>query len=229
MELKEKMAGEITLSPNPGETIKKWREIFHVSQSLLAKRLGISPSVISDYENGRRQSPGVGTIKKVVEAILEIDRERGAVVANQYASLSVGSPAILDLAEYPVPVRGDELLAAIDGRVVACEEEIGKFVHGYTVIDSIKAIIELHGFDYMKIYGWSSERALVFSGIKYGRSPMVAIRVYPMRPALIVYHKPERIDDLAIKLAESEKISLAVTDQQLDVLIKNLRDLVGKG
>ncbi len=225
MELMEKIAGEITLSPTPGKTVKKWREIFHIPQSLLAKKLGVSPSVISDYENGRRQSPGVGTIRRIMVALMGIDRERGSPVANQYASLSTSSPAILDIAEYPVPLRGDELLEAINGRVVACEDEIGKLVHGYTVIDSIKAIIELHGFDYMKIYGWSSERALVFSGIKCGRSPMVAIRVYPMRPALIVYHKPERIDDLAIRLAESEKISLAVTDLSMDVLLRNLRGL----
>ena len=41
--------------------------------------------------------------------------------------------------------------------------------------------------DHIRVYGWSTERALVFSGIKYGRSPMIAIRVHPMKPAMVVY------------------------------------------
>ena len=51
--LAEKMAGEITLSDNPGETLKKWRASFEISQTDLASFLKVSPSVISDYESGR--------------------------------------------------------------------------------------------------------------------------------------------------------------------------------
>ena len=49
-QLREKIAGEITLSLDPGKTIRKWREEFGVSQQDLAKHLGMSPSVISAYE-----------------------------------------------------------------------------------------------------------------------------------------------------------------------------------
>ncbi|MCL4331308.1 MAG: helix-turn-helix domain-containing protein, partial [Candidatus Thermoplasmatota archaeon] len=59
MDIQEKIAGEITIAENPGETIRKWREEFQVSQLDLARYLEISPSVISDYESGRRKSPGV--------------------------------------------------------------------------------------------------------------------------------------------------------------------------
>ena len=37
--LSEKIAGDITLSPKPGQTIRKWREIFDISQSELARFL----------------------------------------------------------------------------------------------------------------------------------------------------------------------------------------------
>ena len=47
--LSEKIAGEITLSPKPGKTIRKWRNIFDISQTDLAKYLDLSPSVVSDY------------------------------------------------------------------------------------------------------------------------------------------------------------------------------------
>ncbi|MDX1612363.1 MAG: helix-turn-helix domain-containing protein, partial [Candidatus Thermoplasmatota archaeon] len=49
--LAEKMAGEITLSEHPGQTLKKWRDTFETSQTDLADELDVSPSVISDYES----------------------------------------------------------------------------------------------------------------------------------------------------------------------------------
>ena len=55
-EFKEKIAGEIALSADPGKTIKKWREEFGISQHELADNVGISHSVISDYESGRHRS-----------------------------------------------------------------------------------------------------------------------------------------------------------------------------
>jgi putative transcriptional regulator len=70
----EKMAGEITLSDNPGKTIRKWREELRISQKELALHLEMSPSVISDYESGRRRSPGIRTVRRMVEALLDIDR-----------------------------------------------------------------------------------------------------------------------------------------------------------
>ena len=61
-QVREKIAGEICLSDEPGRTIRKWREQFHISQQELSKHLGVSPSVISDYEAGRRKSPGIVVI-----------------------------------------------------------------------------------------------------------------------------------------------------------------------
>lgn len=82
--LKEKMAGEIALSEDPGKTMRKWRETFHISQQEIAKHLKVSPSVVSDYESGRRKSPGVGTVRKIIEAIIELDRDSGSPVAKQF-------------------------------------------------------------------------------------------------------------------------------------------------
>ena len=75
-ELKKKIAGEIVLSSLPGETIKKWRQIFKISQIELSKELGISASVISDYEAGRRKSPGIKLIHRIVESIINIDSKK---------------------------------------------------------------------------------------------------------------------------------------------------------
>ena len=41
-ELQERIAGEIALSDTPGSTMKKWRELFGISQVELSKFLKIS-------------------------------------------------------------------------------------------------------------------------------------------------------------------------------------------
>ena len=58
--VEKRIAGDIVLSDTPGKTIQKWRNIFKIPQRVLAKEVGVMPSVISDYENGRRKSPGIG-------------------------------------------------------------------------------------------------------------------------------------------------------------------------
>ena len=77
----------------------------------------------------------------------------------------------------------------------------------------------------MKIYGWSIERALIFTDVHYGRSPMVAIRAHPLTPAMVVYLKPDRTDPLAIKLAEKEGIPLVTTEMAVDRLVDRMNAL----
>ena len=80
--LAEAMAGEICLAENdPGAIMRRWRERFQFSQKDLAKHLEVSPSVISDYESGRRKSPRVETIRRFVEGLIEMDAARGGQVA----------------------------------------------------------------------------------------------------------------------------------------------------
>ena len=74
-QLAEKMAGEITLSDSPGHALKKWRMNFEIAPGILADRLGVSPSVISDYESGRRKSPGTAIVGKIVDTLLDMDEE----------------------------------------------------------------------------------------------------------------------------------------------------------
>ncbi|MEM2514517.1 MAG: helix-turn-helix domain-containing protein, partial [Candidatus Bathyarchaeia archaeon] len=56
-ELMRRIAGEIILSESPGRIMKKWRNLFELTQAEVARLMGISPSVLSDYENERRKSP----------------------------------------------------------------------------------------------------------------------------------------------------------------------------
>jgi putative transcriptional regulator len=223
IELKEKIAGEISLSEEPGVTIRKWRDAFSLSQQELAEHLGISPSVISDYESGRRKSPGVATVKKIVEALIDLDEKSGGRVLKRYQQ-EKPNKAILSMKEFPVPVTAEKFVKSISGKNLS-KSKFDSDVHGFTVIDSLKAIVSLDSSDYLKIYGWSSQRALIFTGVKYGRSPMVAIRAHPLKPAMVVFQKPDRVDELAIKLANLERIPLVVTELTMQKLIATLEAL----
>lgn len=221
--LSEKIAGEITLSPKPGQTIRKWRSVFGISQTDLARYLKLSPSVISDYESGRRKSPGIQTVKKIIEAFIEIDEKRGGKVLHQYDSMVDTQEGILEIMEYPYTIPAIDFIKEIEGNILT-SSEIGlkKSVKGFTLVDSVRTIETINSGDYNRLYGWSTERAIIFTGIRYGRSPMIAIRVHPVKPTVVVYHKPGSVDSLAVKLADRENIPLVVTNLSLEELKKRL-------
>jgi len=217
--LKERIAGEITISKNPGEIIQKWREMFDISQTRLAKEMGVASSVISDYEKGRRK-PGTPFVRKIVNSLIKIDEARGGDVVDRFTR--PGQEGILSKNEFPEPVSLEELLEDIEGEMIS-DINRKKDIYGYTVIDSMKAILSMKSFDYLSIYGWSTERILFFKGVEHGRSPLVAIRSTPLSPAAVCYIKPEKIDDLSRKLAEVEGIPLIRTDLDTEELIKKMK------
>lgn len=221
--LREKIAAEITLSAEPGKTIRKWREVFGISQNLLADSLGVSHSVISDYESGRRKSPGTAMVRNIVDTFIQIDVANGSPVSKRFVpEEKLG--CIISAGEFSEGIEMEEFIKLISGTNLIAEKQPHRIVWGYTIIDSLKAITSLSSGDYTKIYGWSTERALIFTNVHYGRSPMVAVRAHPLTPALVVYVKPDNTDPLAIKLAKLEKIPLVTTE--LDT--EELSELLGK-
>ena len=222
-EVSEKIAGEIILSKEIGKTIKKWRESFGITQSDMAEELEISSSMISDWEYGRR-NPNTNNIRRIVEALIKIDESRGGKNLSKYLKLE-SSDAIYDINEFSEGISAKEFAEKIQGRVVGFEEGMDRKVYGYTIMDSIKTITSFTQLDYLRLFGWSSQRAMIFCGVKFGRSPMIAIRANPLKPGLAVYHQPARIDELAIKITELERIPLIATDMPLKKLIEALHTI----
>lgn len=222
-----KIAGEIVLSKNPYKTIKKWREIFGVTQLELSKELGVSPSVVSDYESGRRKSPGANMIKRFVEALINIDEKRGSKVLRAYKRMhgsGVKNEAILDIREFSTPMKIKDFCSVVNGKFVANRHLKNKEIYGYTAIDSIRAILEMSSDEFIKIYGLTSERALVFTKVSSGRSPLVAIRVSSIKPGVVVLQGLKKVDPLGIKIAERERIPIIISRfEDPEELIKELR------
>ncbi len=224
--LARRIAGEIILSSRPGSTMRKWRELFAVSQTSLSDVMRLSSSVISDYESGRRQSPGAKFIRRFVLALLHIDEERGSRFIREFAKLtSSPSMAVVDLREFPIPVRVEYFCKAIGGEVVACQDKIVKEVNGYTVVDSRRAIEAYSGSDYAQLFGASTERALIFTNIDEGSLPMMIVRVSSLKPKIIVFHKTQP-DEEAKRIAQYEQIPLIYSSAAtLEQLVMSLRKL----
>ena len=208
--LARQIAGEITLSDNPAKTLKKWRLIFGLEQKALAFALGVSASVVSDYESGRRKNPGAAYIKKNVEALTAYDSKKGGEFEEKQ-SLKRQESAILAMREFLEPKPLKTLVSKVRGKTVSGKAD-GRF-WGYTVVDSIQAILTLSDKEFAGIYGATLERALVFTKVGTGRSPMIALKVTQPKPAAVVLHglSPSKVDRLAIKIAEVSDIPLIVS------------------
>lgn len=224
--LARRIAGEIILSSKPGATMRKWRELFAISQMNLSEAMKLSASVISDYESGRRESPGAKFIRRFVLALLQIDEQKGSRFIREFSKLtSSPSMAVMDLREFPIPVRVEYLCKAIGGEVVACKEKYVKEVNGYTVIDSRKAVEAYSGLDYAQLFGATTERALVFTNVEAGCLPMMIVRVSSLKPRIVVFHKT-RPDEESVRIAEYEQIPLIYsTAPNVEQLVKSLRKL----
>ncbi|HJJ29557.1 MAG TPA: helix-turn-helix domain-containing protein [Methanocorpusculum sp.] len=225
-QLAEKMAGEITLSDSPGKALKKWRTSFQIAPGVLADHLGVSPSVISDYESGRRKSPGTGVVGKIVDSLLNVDEENGGTYIKKYGKLlfsDYDDEVIYDIHDFAssIPIR--DLSEQIDCSLIC--GELDSQIFGYTVINSTNAILNLSPNEFNRIYGWSTERALIFTDISTGKSPMIAIRVTPFKPPYVILQgiDEEHVSPLVKKLAEKDHITVLCTPLGVQDLITRLR------
>jgi len=183
--------------------------------------------VISDYESGRRKSPGAHFIRNLVESLVQKDSERGGELARRF-EVEKRPDAILAIRELSRPVSALRILDAASGMTVGKKKSRDVTVKGYTVIDSLKAIVELSDDTLRSVYGSTTQRALVFTKVRSGRSPLIAVKVTKPKPNMIILHglKPSKVDSLAIKIADSQGILLAVsTLHSEEQLIENLNNV----
>lgn len=212
--VKQEIAGEITFSDTAGATMKKWREIFGITQVELAKHLGITVSTISDYEGCRRKSPGTAVIKRFVNALFEIDAAHGGVISQKLNTQQKPLEEFFEIHEFARGITLKEFADLIKGKVITNEDLIEeKKIYGYTLIDSIKVILEMPISYFQSLYGNINERVFIFTGVSTGRSPMVVVRVSPSKPSAVVMHNldAEKLDKLAIKISNKERVPIILT------------------
>jgi len=161
-----------------------------------------------------------------VLSLLQIDEEKGSRFIREFAKLtSSPSMAVVDLREFPIPVRVEYLCRAIQGEVVAVKDKYVKEVNGYTVVDSRKVVETLSGLEYVQLFGATTERALIFTNVDGGSLPMMIVRVSNLKPRVVVFHRTKP-DEHASKLAEYEQIPLIYSAApSVEQLVKSLRKL----
>jgi predicted transcriptional regulator len=90
------IAGSIVLSDNQPQQLKFWREKFGIKQADLARKMSLTSSVLSDYEKGRRPSPGVKFIKRYLLALYELAKSNRKsieqVTPTPVASVHINPP-----------------------------------------------------------------------------------------------------------------------------------------
>lgn len=219
----KRVAGDIVMAAEHGPAMRKWREAFGATQHDVARVMGVTPSVISDYEKNKR-APGVRFLRRFVNALMAIDERRGWPTVKRLArALGLGQSAILDMMDFSTPAMIDELVAAVKGAPINSRIG-GSVIYGYTVIDSYRAITSMRGNEFWQIMGTTTTRALIFTKVRTGRSPMIAVRVAPVKPAAVVLHGPSSVDPLAIRLADAEGIPLILSSTESEEeLIIHLR------
>lgn len=221
--IKRRIAGEITLSKNPGASMKKWRGIFGITQTELAEYLEITPSTISDYEGNRRKSPGINVVKRFIDALFELDKRKGGQVAK---SITGQKPQkeVFSVWDFPQPLNAELFVKVINGKPITNKRKIKNMnLLGYSLVDSLKAILELPVDEFSRIYGPTPNRAVIFTRVSVGRSPMVAIRVTKLKPALVIYHGIDKMEDpIAKKISEVEKIPIVLSKMPPEEIKKKL-------
>ncbi len=222
------IASEIVFSNSPGKTMRKWRELFSISQTELGAFLGIRSSTISDYEGERRKNPGINVVRRFVAALIEIDLSKGGVVVNSYTKEMPLTDDFYYVHEFASVLSGLDFVKLIDGKTIANADMLERTkVYGFTFIKSLMAIMEMRSSDFPNMFGNARERAFLFTDVSTGRSPMVVIRVHPTKPSMVVLHglAEGSLDKLAVALAQRERIPLILTQKPIDEIEAALKKL----
>ncbi|KXH76799.1 MAG: XRE family transcriptional regulator [Candidatus Thorarchaeota archaeon SMTZ-45] len=228
--LARRIAGEIALSDHPGQTMRIWRERFRLPQITLADFLGISPSVISDYESGRRKSPGTSTIQRFVMALLTLDERSGGQVVAAFVRLMdvslVDLNIVLAMSDFSSPITAKEFCKRLKCTIKSGEKLLDREIFGYTLVDVERAVKELSSDAFLKLFGATTERCLIFTSVNTGRAPMIAIKSQEFKPSLVILHGISEVDRLALELSEQMRIPLAVRKAgSVETLTRELRGI----
>ena len=221
--LKAMMAGDIILSENPGEMMRKWREIFEIYQSELAEYLHVSPSTISDYESGRRANPGIKVIKRFVDALFDIDMKRGGKVIRRLMEGETNYGEYFEVHDFSVGLSLEELAKIIEAKVITNEDVLKETkIYGYVLLHSIRVMLDMPEELFKVLDMHAIDKAFIFLEVSTGRSPLVVVRIAENKPKVVVLHDLDKVDELAKKISERQRIPIMTTKLPIEELKKRL-------
>ncbi|MCS7122605.1 MAG: helix-turn-helix domain-containing protein [Candidatus Micrarchaeota archaeon] len=219
-DVKNIIAGDIIFSSNVGETLKKWREIFGFRQKEIASVMKINQSMLSDYENSRRRNPNISFIRRFIDALIELDMMKGGEILKKIANFNKHD--YFERKNFSKGITIQEFVDIIDGKVIVDAGDKNSIIYGYTIVDSIRVILDMPEDDFPLLYGGIPDRAMIFLGVSTGRSPMVVIRIAPIKPKVVVFMNLETVDELAKEIAKRQRIPIISTNLSIAELKERL-------
>lgn len=224
--LANKIAGELVFSADVGKSIQKWRTNLRISQRELAGRMKIGPSVVSDYESGRRKSPGARMIRKIVECMLLIDFEKRQALSLAGAmplSESAIDENIITLVPFSGPKSVEEVARNTEGSIVAGEKSKKTVSDGCVVIDSLGKE-NLSFSDLRKICDSCHGKASVFTKPSDGCSVIITSKIVGIYPSCVIFYGVKdliELSSIALSIADSEGIPVIISSiQSKDLFLK---------
>jgi len=156
LKLKQEIAGEICIAENSGNALKKWQNIFEVSQISLARQMKLTGSTISDYENGRRNNPCINFVQRFVNALIDLDLKRKAQIIKKLIVLP--QEQLFETKEFKKGIKIKHTDGLKDLEQINSKNP-NDFIFGITFLDALN-ISEFESSDLQKIYGKTNKRII---------------------------------------------------------------------
>ena len=133
---------------------------------------------------------------------------------------------VLAMSDFLSPMTMDDFCKRLKCNVKTGTNLLDKEIYGYTLVDVERAVKELSSEGFLKLFGATTERCLIFTKANTGRAPMIAIKSQEFKPTLVILHGVDEVDRLALELSEQMRIPLGVSKiSSVDALIRELRGI----
>ncbi len=222
----EKILGDICINDDYGVVMRKWRNLFNVSQAELAEKLDIQPSVISDYESGRRNSPGIVFIRKYVLALINIGKNKNKKILDKLSGYPFDKKNNLIVKKFDKKIKAEDFISNIDARIVIKSEEfhIKKCIFFYNnITDTFASMSTKELLSLMK----GRDSVLIFSNVKSGRFPFIVLRLLSgankiSLPKFVIFQGTDSVSKMVLRMAHKSNICLALTKESKE----NIKDKI---
>ncbi len=226
------IAGDIASNEKYGIVMKKWRNLFNITQSRIAKEMNVKQSVISDYENNRRASPGINIIRSYVLALIKIAKKEHPREYNELLkSLNIDEErASLYRGEFKTELNNKRIMKLFNATQVIAPKEEYKFKEFVFFSKNISSIVTNQpSYKLLKELKSNTNRLFIFSNVKSGQIPLITITLlskinHTDLPKLILFQSNKfKISNLAKRIAKSNNISIMITKMNNEDILELLR------
>ncbi|MFX0209238.1 MAG: hypothetical protein ACFFDT_24855 [Candidatus Hodarchaeota archaeon] len=227
------MVGEVVLSENTGNCLRRLRVLLGITQMEVSAHLNIASSVISDYEANRRKSPGILWIRNFIRALIELEETKG------FPTLSILTPLIekmgtiepiITAIQFPNPFSLMKFCKAVDATIrfpIKDNYEPETYILGFLVVDGRKLLERCSSNIKGNLMEVVSNIAIIFENTQTGRGVFSLLPVNdPLYSSIWVF--PKKGIDLNIikssvgKLHRAKTMILTSKLSSLEQMLANL-------